>query len=169
MDDKDSFGNSNRSRTGQFQKRGTFQKGSEATRKNAHKAGIASGKRRREIRSMKDDALTLLSLPLHPGKIMSIEQLKSLHDVGDSNLTMQQQIILNAVNLALKSDKVETIVRVLEFLRDSSGQKPTNHQESVVSMPVDLNIVQRMVESIGDDLQKPPEGLDDGIADGNTQ
>lgn len=159
MDDKDD----NASKRSGSDKNWLFVKGEKA-RESGHKGGVRSVKSRREKRTMQQDALAFLSLPMHPGKITNPDKIKSMETVIDSNLTIQQQLMLNALAIALQSRKLPDIMQVLQVIRDTSGQKPTDKQETSITMPVDLKIVQKMVDEMGDSPDEMPKDLDDGLS-----
>lgn len=90
---------------------------------NARKAGIASGKARRERRDMKKSLEMLLGLSIKKGDIIDAENAEALTDVKGKNLTVQDAILVAQIQKALKGD-----LRAAEFLRDTAGQKPVDNK-----------------------------------------
>lgn len=85
----------------------------------ARKMGIASGKARREKKTMKDTLATLLSMPLEDKEAVDVENIQSVAALAGRNITVQEAIMLAQIKKAMKGD-----TRAAEFVRDSSGNKP---------------------------------------------
>lgn len=85
---------------------------SEEARKNGRKGGIASGKARRERKTLKDELLLLLEEDDNNAKI-SIALLKK----------------------ALKGD-----IQAFTTIRDTIGEKPTDKIEADVNSEININI-----------------------------
>lgn len=81
----------------------------------AIKAGKASGEARRRKKSMRENLLALLELPLKKGEIQGFT---SLEEASGKNVSVEDAILLTAVKKALKGD-----MRAIEFLRDTSGNR----------------------------------------------
>lgn len=90
----------------------------EELRKQTQKAGIASGKARREKKAMKETLETLLSMPLKSGKAANVETIKSIAALKGKNITVQEAIMLAQIQKAIKGD-----TRAAEYVRDTSGNK----------------------------------------------
>lgn len=99
----------------------------EKRRENAAKAGVASGKKRRENKAMRETLDILLSMPLENGKTAEIEKVKSIAAMNGANITVQEAIMMAQIKRALNGD-----TKAAEFIRDSAGQKPTLNVESKV-------------------------------------
>ena len=87
-------------------------------RSNGRKGGIASGKKRREKKAMKDTLADLLSMPLKDGKSADVETIKNLAALKGKNITVQEAIMLAQIQKAMKGD-----TKAAEYIRDTSGNK----------------------------------------------
>ena len=85
----------------------------------AKKGGIASGEARRRRKSMQEFAEMILGLSMKTGEVHSIEDIKSLAEIKDKNLTVDQMILLKQAEKAIKGD-----LSSATFIRDTSGNKP---------------------------------------------
>ena len=124
----------------------------EEAMKNGAKGGKASGKARRERRSMRETAEYLLNLPQKPGKVTTVDKLRTNKDISDANLTNQDQIILKQIEQARKGNP-----RAAEFLRDLIGEKPTDKQEITVSGNVDVNLETADINTILAEVRRMKE------------
>ena len=97
---------------------------------NGRKGGIASGKARREKKAMKETLETLLSMSLKEGKIDDVETIQGIAALKGKNITVQEAIMLAQINKAIKGD-----TKAAEYIRDTSGNKPTTVQELSISEP----------------------------------
>ena len=70
-------------------------------RENARKAGRASGRKRREMREMRETLRAMLDMPLRPGGVTTAQTMDAMD--GDT--------------------------RAAEFVRDTSGQRPSDRVE----------------------------------------
>ena len=96
----------------------TSDQSQEEAKKNGSKGGIASGKKRREKKAMKDTLETLLSMPLKSESIDDLEEIQSLAALKGANITVQEAIMLAQIKKAVKGD-----TRAAEYIRDTSGNK----------------------------------------------
>lgn len=87
-------------------------------REQTRKGGIASGKKRREQKAMKDTLGALLSMPLKTDAIEDIEDIQSLAELKGKNITVQEAILLAQIQKAVKGD-----TKAAEYIRDTSGNK----------------------------------------------
>ena len=94
------------------------------TPEEGQKGGIASGKVRREKRSMQELARLILNLSMKNGEVHSVEDIQSLADIQGKNITVDQAILLKQVEKAIKGD-----LQSATFIRDTSGQKPIERTE----------------------------------------
>lgn len=95
------------------------------THEEATRGGIASGKARREKKSMQELAKLILNLSMKNGEVHSVENIQSLADIQGKNLTVDQAILLKQVEKALKGD-----LQSATFIRDTSGNKPIERVET---------------------------------------
>lgn len=96
----------------------------EEVRKIARKGGINSGKARAEKKRMKEIIELVLKMPLNAGESANIEQIHSFAEIKGKNLSVEQAMIIQQMQKALKGD-----LQALTFLRDTSGQKPVEQIE----------------------------------------
>lgn len=96
----------------------------EEVRAIARKGGINSGKARAEKKRMKEIIELVLKMPLNTGEAANIEQISSFAEIKGKNLSVEQAMIIQQTQKALKGD-----LQALTFLRDTSGQKPADQIE----------------------------------------
>lgn len=104
----------------------------EQRKANASKAGKASAEAKRQRKEMKEMIQDIFAVGIKKGKI--VEDVKSLEDAKDKNLTVGQALVIAQIEKAMTGD-----TRAMEFLRDTMGEKPTNKQEitaKVVNSPL---------------------------------
>lgn len=90
----------------------------EERRRNARKAGKASAEARRRKRDMRETFRDLLDMPLKEG---DLDEVTALAGANRKNVTVGEAIALIMANKAIKGD-----VKAAEFVRDTSGQRPTS-------------------------------------------
>lgn len=98
-------------------------------RKRGKKGGIKSGKARKERKAMKETAEMILGLTLKDGTVTDLEDIQSMAAANGKNITVQDAIILKQAQKALKGD-----IRAAKFIRDTSGNRPTNEQRMDVAV-----------------------------------
>lgn len=98
-------------------------------RNRGKKGGIKSGKARKERKAMKETAEMVLALTLKDGTITDLADIQSMAAANGKNITVQDAIILKQAQKALKGD-----IRAAEFIRDTSGNRPTNEQRMDVAV-----------------------------------
>lgn len=98
-------------------------------RNRGKKGGIKSGKARKERKAMKETAEMILGLTLKDGTVTDLEDIQSMAAANGKNITVQDAIILKQAQKALKGD-----IRAAEFVRDTSGNRPTNEQRMDVAV-----------------------------------
>lgn len=104
---------------------------SEEAREFGRRGGIASAKKRRERKAMKETLEELLSMPLKNGASADIGKVRNIAAMKGKNITMQEAIMLSMLQKAAKGD-----VRAAEFVRDTAGQRPTDKMDMNVELPV---------------------------------
>ena len=87
-------------------------------REQCRKGGIASQRKQREKKLMREDAQMFLEMPLNAGQLEDVEYLA---EVKGKNITVQQAILLAMIKKAMKGD-----VRASEYVRDTAGQQIAN-------------------------------------------
>lgn len=90
----------------------------EEARKQGSKGGKASAKARRERKEMRDTFRNILDMPLKPG---DLEEITTFQGANKLNVTVGEAIALVMASKAVKGD-----VKAAEFVRDTSGQRPTS-------------------------------------------
>lgn len=103
----------------------------EERRENGRKGGIASGEAKRKKAAMKQTLEMLLTMPLNGKKCHEIEDIQSFAQLKGKNVTVEAAIMIKQIQRALAGDLPSA-----EFIRDTSGQKPTNDLNVTGALPV---------------------------------
>lgn len=103
----------------------------EELKENGRKGGIASGIAKRRKAEMKKTLEMLLTMPLQNKKCHEIEDIQSFAQLKGKNVTVEAAIMIKQVQRALAGDLPSA-----EFVRDTSGQKPTNDLNVTGALPV---------------------------------
>ena len=116
-------------------------------RELGRKGGIASGKKRKEQKLLKDTLLELLTLPATKSTPKDISDAAALSELK-SGLTVQEEIAVALVKKAKNGD-----LRAIELLRDTIGQKPVDKQitQTIQTDPLDEEseeVLQAMKEQL---------------------
>ena len=90
-------------------------------RANGRKGGRASGRARRARRDMRETFRELLDMPMRPGGMTSFGTLEGAEG---KNMTVGEAIAMRMLREAMDGD-----VRAAEFVRDTSGQRPSQSVE----------------------------------------
>lgn len=99
---------------------------------NASKAGIASGISRNQNKKFQDIYAAIMEMPMKSGKLKDIEDIKNFASLKGANLTTKEAIAIKTVQ-----DYFETgNPKLLEFIRDTSGEKPDNKVNLDMNLPV---------------------------------
>ncbi len=85
------------------------------------KGGRASGRKRREMRDMRETFRAMLDMPLRKG---GVTQAQTMDGMDGKNMTVGQAIALAQLRRAMAGD-----TRAAEFIRDTSGQRPSERVE----------------------------------------
>lgn len=94
-------------------------------RANGRKGGRASGRARRARRDMRETFRELLDMPMRPGGMTSFGTLEGAEG---KNMTVGEAIAMRMLREAMDGD-----VRAAEFVRDTSGQRPSQSVEVTAS------------------------------------
>lgn len=100
------------------------------THEEASRGGKASGKAKRERKSMQELAKIILGLSMTSGQVHNVEDIQNIAEIKGKNLTVDQAILLKQVEKALKGD-----LQSATFIRDTSGNGITN-KVSVEQVPI---------------------------------
>ncbi len=95
------------------------------------KGGKASAEARRKKKAMRESLEILLSMPLNKKKYYEIDEIESFAQLKGKNVSVETAILIKQVQKALSGD-----LSSAEFLRDTSGQKPTNDLNITGALPV---------------------------------
>lgn len=102
----------------------------------AREAGIKSGIRRKEInakrKAMKEDFNILLKLTIKKGEMAYAEDVLSLEEAQDMNVSVQTAIDIAMVQRALLGD-----VQAAQYIRDTIGEKPSDKVELDQSLTIE--------------------------------
>lgn len=90
-----------------------------------------SAESRLKNRSMRTTLELILSMPLKSGKLASVDEIKNFANLQGKNITVQEAMMIKAVQKALKGD-----LSSLQFIRDTSGQKPDDNLNITEIKPV---------------------------------
>ena len=96
---------------------------------NGRKGGIASGIAKRKKKAMKETLEILLGMPLNGKKCH--DDIQSFAQLKGKNVTVETAIVIKQIQRALSGDLPSA-----EFIRDTSGQKPTNDLNVSGALPV---------------------------------
>lgn len=94
-------------------------------RANGRKGGRASGRARRARRDMRETFRELLDMPMRSGGMTSFGTLEGAEG---KNMTVGEAIAMRMLREAMDGD-----VRAAEFVRDTSGQRPSQSVEVTAS------------------------------------
>lgn len=100
----------------------------EEARERGRNGGIASGKAKRKKKAMKETLEVLLSLNMENGDAVDLEKLQSFAGIRGENVNVQEAILLKQIMKAIKGD-----TRAAEYIRDTSGNKPTTETKTNVA------------------------------------
>lgn len=103
----------------------------EERRENGRKGGIKSGETKRRKKAMKETIEVLLSMPMKDGRIADVDSIKNFASMKGKNIDVQTAISIAMIQRALKGDK-----GAAEFIRDTSGQKPTDNMNIIGAVPI---------------------------------
>lgn len=112
----------------------------EERRENGRKGGIASGEAKRAKKAMRERLEILLDLPMKSGKGADLDSIKNFAALKGKNITVQDAMMIAQIQKALKGDTTAAA-----FVRDTSGQKPTDDMHIFGAVPI--------VISGGEDLE----------------
>lgn len=120
-------------------------KAGEEQAKIASKGGKASAAKRREKKTMEQSLQILLNLAVSDSTLTDPEDNDTFNKVKGKNLTVQDKMLVEVIKKALKGD-----LKAIEFLRDTSGQKPIDKK----NVKQDVNVHNPFSELSADELRK---------------
>lgn len=121
-----------------------FKSGREAV-ENGRKGGKASGVAKRQKKSMEQSLQILLNLAVSDSTLVDPEEQDSFNKMKSKNLTVQDKILVEVIKKALKGD-----LKAIEFLRDTSGQKPVDKK----NVKQDVNVHNPFSDLSTEELRK---------------
>lgn len=98
-------------------------------RENARKAGKASAEAKKRRKAMRESLEVLLNLGMSEGEITDPETVKCWNELQGKNITVQDVVLVKQIMKAIKGD-----TKAAEFVRDTSGNRPTNEQRMDVAV-----------------------------------
>lgn len=98
-------------------------------RENARKAGKASAEAKKRRKAMRESLEVLLNLGMSEGEITDPETVKCWNELQGKNITVQDVVLVKQIMKAVKGD-----TKAAEFVRDTSGNRPTNEQRMDVAV-----------------------------------
>ena len=101
----------------------------EQRRENARKAGKASAEAKKRRKAMRESLEVLLNLGMSEGEITDPETVKCWNELQGKNITVQDAVLVKQIMKAVKGD-----TKAAEFVRDTSGNRPTNEQKMDVAV-----------------------------------
>lgn len=111
----------------------------------ARKGGKASAAKRREKKTMEQSLQILLNLAVSDSTLTDPEDNDTFNKVKGKNLTVQDKMLVEVIKKALKGD-----LKAIEFLRDTSGQKPVDKK----NVKQDVNVHNPFSDLSSDELRK---------------
>lgn len=93
--------------------------------------GIASGEAKRKKKALKETLDVLLAMPMKSGKFADIEEIENFAALKGKNINVQEAIAIAMLQRAMKGD-----VKAADWIRDTSGQKPTDKVDMKMELPV---------------------------------
>ena len=120
-------------------------KAGEERAKIASKGGKASAAKRREKKTMEQSLQILLNLAVSDSTLTDPTDNDVFNKVKGKNLTVQDKILVEVIKKALKGD-----LKAIEFLRDTSGQKPVDKK----NVKQDVNVHNPFSDLSTEELRK---------------
>lgn len=96
--------------------------------------GIKSGEVKRRKKAMKETLEVLLSMPMKKGKVVDVEDVKNFGDLNKKNVDVQTAILIKALTNYMRTGDLS----ILEFIRNTVGDKPTDQMNITGGLPVVL-------------------------------
>ena len=95
----------------------TNKRSKEEAREIGRKGGIASGRKRRERRQMREELDILMSMPLNDtGKPANIEKLRAFEQIEGKNIDVQTAVLVTTVQKYIKSGDPRLLRLILDIL-----------------------------------------------------
>ena len=94
-------------------------------REKGSKGGKASGVARREKKAIKNTLETLLSMPIQDGKLDDVDKIKSLASIKGKNISVQEAIVLKALQKALNGD-IKAFKAIADIMNQGVDESDTS-------------------------------------------
>lgn len=95
----------------------TNKRSKEEAREIGRKGGIASGRKRRERRRMREELDMLMSMPLNDtGKPANIEKLRAFEQIEGKNIDVQTAVLVTTVQKYIKTGDPRLLRLILDIL-----------------------------------------------------
>lgn len=95
----------------------TNKRSKEEAREIGRKGGIASGRKRRERRQMREELDMLMSMPLNDtGKPANIEKLRAFEQIEGKNIDVQTAVLVTTVQKYIKTGDPRLLRLILDIL-----------------------------------------------------
>lgn len=114
-------------------------------RKRGAAGGKKSGEARRQKKTMEQSLQILLNLAVSDSTLTDPTDNDVFNKVKGKNLTVQDKILVEVIKKALKGD-----LKAIEFLRDTSGQKPVDKK----NVKQDVNVHNPFSDLSTEELRK---------------
>ena len=109
-----------------------FKKGDPRTKGISAMGGEATKRVYAERKKMKDELNSLLKIALKRGDIISADDVLSLEEAEDANISAQ-----TAINIAMIKRAIMGDVQAAQYLRDTVGEKPSDKVELDQSLTIE--------------------------------
>lgn len=109
-----------------------FRKGDPRASEMSKKGEEARKRVYAERKKMRDELDTLLKISLRRGDIKNYQDVLSLEEAEDANITVQTAISIAMIKRALMGD-----VQAAQYLRDTAGEKPSDKIELDNSLTIE--------------------------------
>ena len=109
-----------------------MKKGTQRAKEISAMGNAAKKKKAMERKKMKEDLDILLRVALKKGDITTPEDILSLEEADNENVTAQTGIIIAMIKRALLGD-----VNAAQYLRDTVGEKPSDKVEVDQSLTIE--------------------------------
>lgn len=110
----------------------SFHKGDPRIPELARKGVAVREAKKKERQKMKDELNTLLKITLKRGDIVEAEDVLSLEEAQEQNVSVQ-----TAINIAMIKRAIMGDVQAAQYLRDTAGEKPGDKVEIDQSLTIE--------------------------------
>ena len=97
----------------------------------ARQGGVASGIARREKKAIKTTLESLLSMPIKDGELDDIEKIKSIASITGKNISVQEAIVLKALQRALNGD-IKAFKTIADIMNAGTNEGDTTEPDGFI-------------------------------------